>query len=104
MSIELLKAARDLIADPVNHTRFAYARDEDGAPLMVGSEPEAASWCAVGALQALAWCRRDRHEAMDALSRAAKDVYAQPRVTIVNDDHGHEATLKVYDRAIEMAA
>lgn len=105
MSIELLKAARDLIADPAHHTTRAYGRDAAGARLSTGFAPEAVCWCAVGALQcaALQPVAGNWKLALDTLEEAAQDLF-EADVVSVNDGRGHGPVMRMYDRAIEMAA
>jgi hypothetical protein len=104
MSIELLKAARDLISDPAHHTTKAFARNGEGRRVtLLGNDPDAVCWCAVGAIQCLARNRYDRREAIKALDDVALDIFGVS-IVAVNDDRGHEAVMRVYDRAIEMAA
>lgn len=109
-----LREARDLIADPKDWVRGAYAADESGHPVAI--DEEVSRHCGMGALMA-AWelpgnmnfghCAaygRDRI----ALSAAAQALFPQPEdgtaplnpIVYVNDLLGHEAIIQVYEKAI----
>lgn len=103
--VTLLKRARALIEDPKHWTQGAYARNKSGKPVDADS-PAAERFCALGAL--------DR---VGAGGRAEVFLYKATRgnqhgVSWVNDGYlpgvssrlaAHNAVLRIYDRAIEIA-
>lgn len=98
-ALEQLRAARSLLADPAAWTRETYARDRYGDPVHSAFE-EAACWCAYGALERQG--ASGNSEASEYLRRAALVLF-DSWPACVNDDRGHEAVLRMYDRAIELA-
>jgi hypothetical protein len=98
-TLEVLTKARALIADPAHWTAGAYARDDKGNKVGVDAEG-ACAFCAVGALVRVTTWYGDYTEAYDLLSRNSGKV---PRVADLNDIHGHEAVLAMYDAAISAA-
>jgi hypothetical protein len=83
---EVLCKARKLISNKANWCQWA---------LHMGDQH-----CALGALEHVSGTRHGPE--METLRAAAKELYGSSIVT-VNDSHGYEATLKMFDRAIEMA-
>lgn len=97
--LELLQRARARIADVSHWTQFRFAESWDGEPTDPCS-PESDKWCAWGAL-----LKEDESESNSLSSHAAKVLARNcppscPQTIWVNDRLGHEAVLKVYDRAI----
>lgn len=96
-TVEILKAARARIADPQNWCQGWFAHDERGQSLDY-NDPEACSWCAVGALrrEGERW-NRGAYKALWAQLPAGYD-----HVSDYNDDYGvtHADVLALYDRAI----
>lgn len=100
-SAKILRAARQRITDPKNWTRDAYARDEAGRDTYTNGDCDfAVCWCAYGALGAEG--SGVLTPEADILFQAALELYEKGPVEI-NDALGHEAVLRVYDRAIEIA-
>lgn len=104
---QILSQAKELILDP-NHWTITYlARTSDGRPAQPKSS-EAAQFCAIGALMRAADISvYDTHDNytkgyMDAAIALARGAHSQP-ISYINDIEGHEAVLKLYDRAIEEA-
>lgn len=113
---EMLRAARKRIEDPDHWTTGVIARNRAGDECDPDS-PAAARWCALGSI----WCERKltlRSEDTDLATRFLEEAAceirdtqpelvakrsAQPVEAQVNDELGHEATLRMYDRAIELA-
>lgn len=97
---EALRRARARIEHPDRWTQEVGARTEQGRPVEV-TDPRAASWCVLGALQA------ETGEpigpvytpACDAL-RAEAERDGRETVSDVNDQDGHAAALALMDRAI----
>jgi hypothetical protein len=101
-SAEILKAARARIADPKNWTQEHYARTDKGRP--VGSnEAGAVCWCAIGALNAELGANASGEESAFKMLWNASGELFRMGPHMVNDDLGHSAVLKIYDRAIELA-
>jgi len=124
---QVLEKARTLLTDSARWTRDAPARNQDGTPVRP-SDPSAICWCLEAAI-GIAAGRSGivPFEMLELLDRAAVDLYAaelriehvnfdtgdpEPPLwdyvayessSYVNDVLGHEATLAVLDRAIELA-
>lgn len=112
---QILTAARNLIADPAHWTRETVARDKRGRPTEPYN-PNACQFCALGALTAVFYqadplaCTaaevneldRAHEQAKRALRIAGEAGFGVNSFTIsrVNDQLGHEATLKMFDAAI----
>lgn len=97
-TVEILRAARELISDPARWTKGACARDRKGEPLYAGYDPQAVRWCAFGAVEKIGRTNRERFAAVDVLNKAS---YSW--LPAVNDNEGREAVISVYDRAIALA-
>ncbi len=67
---EVLEAAADLLEKPGAWTQGAHARNAAGAPMLVGSRPDAVCWCALGALDRMA----PTNDLWDATVQAMKEV------------------------------
>lgn len=107
MSIkDKLIKARALIEKPENWTRHAFARDEKGETVEIGSD-KAVSYCMIGALWRAYNAEEDMTKArpaQDVLHRAAEQVTGEPSILLVNDFGTHEQVIRVFDAAIEMAS
>jgi len=94
-TLEALKAARALIADPSHWTQGALARNARGNRVRPWSE-HAVRWCAEGA--SIRVCGPNfglRGRLVGVLFGDGADA-----PWVVNDDQGHAAVLAMYDRAI----
>lgn len=101
-TVEVLRAARELISDPERWTRHAVARDADGGLLLNGNDPRACQWSAEGAVGHVTGCSIDQPgalSAINALSRAAKPL----RPSRANDIGTHAEVLAMFDKAIALA-
>lgn len=104
---QLLREARDLIADRLHWTRGTYARNIDGKPVNA-HDPEACRFCAVGAVQRVFALRELSIYDTDGGSPYALACGALAEavlggggsITAYNDQGGHEATLALFDCAI----
>lgn len=102
-----LEAARALIATRRTWTRDAAARDREGRRVRA-MNAEAVRFCALGALVRIDGRFEDRAE--ELLDLASKELFGEPDVVAVNDDPNvsertsHQRVLRIYDRAIELAA
>ena len=106
--ITALVAARELISDKKRWTQCAYARNKYRKSCNP-SNRSAVKFCGLGAL--IREVTPDRYaEAKHFLNLAAKQIQTEDglpgRGTTaiqINDDRGHVAVLRMYDRAIEIA-
>lgn len=96
-TVEILRAARERIADPERWCQGYYAQDPNGAEVEP-DDVQACKWCAVGSL-----CLevQSRDEAHLYLVDAAREVGITP--TAINDGRGHSAVMVLFDRAMQLA-
>lgn len=102
-SAEILRAARDLIANPLCWTQGAFARDSAGNSIM-WEAPDAVCWCAVGAVMRVtdeSYKTGPGASAYLAAYRALTNA-ALPKhsVEAFNDNSPHIQVLDLFDRAI----
>ena len=97
---EVLRAAKAKIEDPEHWCKYSYACDADGNSI-ASSDPEAQSWCGMGAVFSLSSLGPKRH-AISCLQKAALE-HEHVSIDVLNDHSGHESVMKMYDRAIEFA-
>lgn len=95
--LEILIQARDLLSNPARWTQGHLACDELDKPVLVNS-PDAVCWCAIGACNKVSG-KTGEHP--DSLRRAAEEMRGWSP-SQVNDSVGYEATLEMFDRAIEI--
>jgi len=117
--VELLKAARELIADPAHWVTGYLAVDEYGNPVTTSSQ-EACKFCAMGAVYHTEfWAYSTlRHSALERLDEISSEMLSTKAgdadidladmdemraVALVNDYLGHTAVLEVFDQAIAQA-
>jgi hypothetical protein len=111
-TVELLKAARELVANPKTWTKGEMARDANGHPTGWG-DSDAVCWCAMGAM-AKVDDDDDRRACFSAdthLHRAARRLYPaavkrrddMAPLAAVNDVRGRKAALACFDAAIRSA-
>ncbi len=93
---QILRAARELIADERHWTTNVLARDAGGCLTMVASD-DATCFCAVGAL-----LKATGRSGITAARRAIEDAAGieRSRVFEWNDTHTHAEVLAAFDRAI----
>lgn len=96
-TIEALRQARELITPEDRFCRGQYAKTEHGTPASP-TMSNAYRFCGLGAVRKVTGTYRD-HAAVEALKAAASDLYDMD-VADVNDEIGHDAILKVFDKAI----
>lgn len=101
-SLQVLEAARALIADPKLWTTGAAARDVAGRRVDPASL-DAVCWCALGALRAVDPDIDEGHQAARALRASGAKLYVLAPF-LVNDNLGHAAVLAMYDDAIDRVA
>jgi hypothetical protein len=100
-AVTVAREARALIENPDRWTVGHYAETARGNPCNP-TDRLAARWCAVGAVRVCEPDDRDvRFAVGTALWNAALSMGA-PGAATVNDRRGHDAVLKMYDRAIEL--
>jgi hypothetical protein len=109
--LEVLIAARSLISDPARWTRDAYARTAGGCEIR-DSHPDAASWCASGAIWRtvtgavedglFAWSE-ERSHAIHAAHALLSKAAGQRGIKDTNDNGTHAEVLAMFDRAIQLA-
>jgi hypothetical protein len=93
-TLEVLKAARELISDEKRWTQREFSRDADGNPLGSDEVSAGVCFCAVGAL--LRCEGRIFSESYEALSESMEAV----TVSYYNDTHTHAEVLAKFDEAI----
>lgn len=97
--VDVLRAARERITPEERWTVAVGARDSRGRSCDPTGE-DAACWCAYGSVAAES---QDLYaDAVWYLNRAAPE-QGKRGGSLVNDCLGHEATLTLFDRAIELA-
>ena len=99
--LNLIRRAKNRISDHHRWTRETEARDSNGQEIDADSK-SAARWCALGSL--------DRESTGDDVTfktavrtcdKEAKNMYGQySDLTIVNDDHGRKAVIKLFNKVI----
>jgi hypothetical protein len=94
-TVQILIAARALIANSENWTKRFMARDKDGKPVR-STVPEAVCWCALGALRRI--CGSTFGEPAEILNEEMGF-----SITAFNDLHTHAEVLAAFDRAIAAA-
>lgn len=97
-TLEILVAARALIADPARWTQMANARSVRGRSVLIKS-PSAVAFCALGACYRVAPLHSTA-EAVWALDSAAESA-GQYSTLYLNDNADHAAVLRMFDLAIE---
>lgn len=102
-TLEILKAARNLISDPARWTQGEYARDAKGYHALA-TEECATCWCALGAILKMTKRENDVYRpvvAQLAQHCRAVDTPAPWAVSTFNDTHTHGEVLALFDTAIE---
>lgn len=99
---QILEAARALLSDPSHWTQRVSARDSAGLPVAF-NEPRACKFCAGGAVAKVAinMPGPEYEQAIAAMYAAAKHDLNAGGLVQVNDYMGYEATLRMFDKAIE---
>jgi hypothetical protein len=95
--VEILKAARELIAKPERWTRGCGARNASGQDVNAHSD-DATCWCAIGAIVKVSDDNPVPAEML--LRRALPD---GGFISAFNDSHDHAEVLALFDAAIASA-
>ncbi len=102
--VDILTAARDLIAEPEHWTQGVSARNKFSEKIHP-AHPTAVCWCTLGALQKVG-NPAFHYEAQDILFESALKLHPQWRGRFLygfNDSHSHSEILQVFDEAIRYA-
>lgn len=100
-TLEVLTAARELIADPGRWTQRAGARDAYGCPVPADWSG-ACQWCASGAVWAAIYASKESYDDAAVLAIFAPlNREAANNLLAFNDTEGHAEVLAAFDRAIE---
>jgi hypothetical protein len=109
-TLEIIKAARELISDPKRWTQGASARDDTGSE-HYGSDKVAVCWCATGAVsevtKGLMFAKYVKAiNLLDSVCPSVvdpdPDVPCLRPIAHYNDTHVHEEVLAKMDEAIEL--
>jgi hypothetical protein len=106
---QIITRARALIADEVNWTRKALARDADGR-LCAWNDARAAQFCALGALvRAASELIRDDYAAHSFAMEAARHLLtvngrSGACLPMINDNEEHADVVALFDRALTSGA
>lgn len=95
-TIEVLRAARELISDSARWTKGTSARDINGQKCEIS---RGVSWCALGAADKFSAGRGAAGAALHA-ALASMPGNELRMVTSYNDSHTHAEVLALFDRAI----
>ena len=104
-ALEALVAAQQLISAPERWTQRVLARDQEGKPVL-SCDQRAVCFCVIGAVNRVRGAISVVKEAELFLDRAATELFGRYSITFateVNALMGHKRTLKMCDRAIELA-
>lgn len=99
-TIEVLKAARELISNPARWTQGAFAKDVIGKQVAF-DDPSAVCWCARGAMYVIgdrSGLATDGWRALRAAIQGSLD--SDLCVSSFNDSHTHAEVLALFDATI----
>jgi hypothetical protein len=100
LKIQIVEAARILIADEQHWCRGDLARDANGVGVCPTSD-SATKRCGLGALIMAAYqLTNDRREAHDVAIKAMRPRHGSATLVNVNDVRGHTAVLALFDEVI----
>lgn len=101
-TIEILKAARDLIAKPENWTQGSYAKRSDDLET-IPSDPDAVCFCSVGAIFKAGDASFKFSETLPFEIREAFGVAKENDLVKFNDSHTHSEVLDLFSKSISKA-
>lgn len=93
-TLEILRAARELIGDPKCWCQKAYARAKDGE-VCYGYREGVVRWCSVGAIQKITGEENHADDLADLLGDAMHGNALE-----FNDTHSHSEVLEAWDATI----
>src|SRR6185369_1255158 len=96
-TLRILKAARDLISEPARWTTGCMAKNSMGVQVDPRA-PEAACFCAMGAIKRASRDLGSEWDARDALRTEVGN--AQGSIALFNDNGTHAEIIAAWDRAI----
>lgn len=97
-TLEVLRGARELLADEAHWVRGDFARNASGASVL-STSTDACAWCLVGAMRNKAGGKTDAYfSAFSAIFRLLRNGHT--RLSDFNDTHSHAEVLDLLDRAI----
>jgi hypothetical protein len=94
-ALEILKAARAIIANEKNFTQGEFARDSLDNKVLV-TDTRACKFCSIGAIRKVPGTTADEQQA--ALRHLENTV--KGCIDDFNDSHGHSVVLSVWDKLI----
>jgi len=104
-ALDILTAAYAIVIDPAKWTQGSRARDKAGNNVCT-FDKAAVCFCTVGAIEKVAGPRnsmdRAHADARGYLSRVANAEFYRSPIS-VNDEIGHDFTLLMFEKAIELA-
>jgi hypothetical protein len=101
---QVLRDARQLIADPAHWTMWMLAATDQGRPV-AWHDRAARRWCAVGAIHRAAFdLVGDRGQAAaianDVIAAISAHAWARRSLPALNDSRGHAAVIALFDGAL----
>lgn len=99
-TLDVLKAAREKLADEKNWTQRVTARDAEGWPVNPKS-PDACSWCIVGALIAASPGDIKAARLAGEALKAQLGPGLASSLSFLNDRTSHYQVLTLFDKAIK---
>lgn len=103
IEVEILKAARELIRDPLRWTQGWYAKTAGGRMVSV-DDSQAVCFCGVGAIAKISGCTAADAESSESYKMLFSASGEEFSFIDFNDNHDHGEVLSMFDRAIERAS
>jgi hypothetical protein len=103
VSVTIIQRGREIISAPENWCRGSFARGRGGVSVSV-RDHSARRFCAMGALiLAATEITGDNTKANELAYAIAKTISKTGSLVFINDRHGHEAVLALFDEALAAA-
>ncbi len=99
-TVEILKAARELISDEKRWTQDLLGKDLDGYPVGLDRIEDAVCFCSVGAIIKVAGFTSAHYEARRVLN---EHLAVGETIAGFNDTHSHAEVLALFDSVIAEA-